>query len=80
MRLILFHYEKTPYQIEHRLLMPDGRIKYVLNEAKQSMIHPETLSSLGTVQDITEQKIAELSLKEKDLRTGRYLKAILTGL
>jgi len=61
--------EKTPYQIEHRLLMPDGRIKFVLERCETKYDSSgKPLSSLGTVQDITEQKIAELSLKEKDLR------------
>ena len=61
--------EKTPYQIEHRLLMADGRVKYVLERCEtkyDSSGNP--LSSLGTIQDITEQKNAEISLKEKDRR------------
>lgn len=50
--------EKTPYQIEHRLLMPDGRIKYVLERCEtkyDSAGNP--VSSLGTVQDITDRKL-----------------------
>lgn len=49
-----------PYNIEHRLLMPDGRIKYVIEACE--IIHDTTgkaVSSLGTVQDITALKTLE---------------------
>ncbi|MCX6081481.1 MAG: PAS domain S-box protein [Chloroflexi bacterium] len=58
---------KSPYEIDHRLLMPDGRVKYVLERCESFYAadgHP--LRSVGTVQDITERKRAEealLSLK-----------------
>jgi len=51
---------KTPYEIAHRLLMPDGRVKFV-----QELCHTffdaqdRPLRSIGTVQDITERKQAE---------------------
>ncbi|MFN7086640.1 MAG: PAS domain S-box protein [Burkholderiales bacterium] len=51
---------KLPYSIEHRLLMPDGRIKFVLEQCLtdfDSLGKP--LRSIGTVQDITERKKAE---------------------
>jgi len=61
---------KTPYDITHRLLMPDGRVKHVRERAEtfyDSQGRP--IRSAGTVQDITEQKRAEdairASLKEK---------------
>ncbi len=53
--------KKTPYEIEHRLLMPDGRIKWV-NEIGRTE-YDETgqpIRSVGTVQNITESKQAEL--------------------
>jgi len=51
---------KEPYAIDHRLLFADGRIKYV-REACESHYDEEgkPIFSLGTVQDITEQKLAE---------------------
>ncbi|NLV27193.1 MAG: PAS domain S-box protein [Methanomicrobiales archaeon] len=53
--------EKTPYQIEHRLLLPDGRIKFVLERCETKYdAFGNPLSSLGTVQDITERKQAEI--------------------
>ncbi|MDD2830043.1 MAG: EAL domain-containing protein [Sulfuricurvum sp.] len=48
---------KVPYDIVHRLLMNDGRIKYVQERGKT--IYDEDgnpIRSIGTVQDITEQK------------------------
>ncbi|MDA3946638.1 MAG: PAS domain-containing sensor histidine kinase [Helicobacteraceae bacterium] len=53
--------EKSPYRIEHRLLMPDGRIKYVQEECETFFDERgEAVSSFGTVQDITEMKELQL--------------------
>jgi len=53
--------EKTPYSIEHRLLMPDGRIKYVHEECETFFDERgEPVSSFGTVQDITAMKELQL--------------------
>ena len=48
------------YSIDHRLLMKDGRIKYVHEEGETSF-DPEgsALLSIGTVQDITSKRAAE---------------------
>ena len=72
--------EKTSYKIEHRLLMPDGRIKFVLEQGEtkyDSTGNP--LSSLGTIQDITGRKIAERSIKEKELRYREIFEGSLDG-
>jgi len=49
--------DRTPYQIEHRLLMADGRIKWV-QERCESVFDADgkPLRSVGTVQDITERR------------------------
>jgi PAS domain S-box-containing protein len=55
--------ERTPYQIEHRLRMADGRIKWVQERgttAFDASGHP--IRSQGTVQDISEKKLAEEKL------------------
>jgi PAS domain S-box-containing protein len=51
---------KKPYDIVHRLLMNDGRIKYV-HERYETYFDQmdKPLCSVGTVQDITEQKLKE---------------------
>lgn len=60
-----------PYGIEHRLLMPDGRIKHVMEECE--IMHDaggKAISAFGTVQDITAFK----SLEEENA----HHKALLT--
>lgn len=51
---------KEPYEITHRLLMEDGRIKWV-REVGMSDFNGagEAIRSMGTVQDITERKMVE---------------------
>ena len=55
--------KRTPYAIEHRLLMRDGRIKYVLEHCETTYDDSgKALRSTGTVQDITERKQVEIAL------------------
>jgi len=56
---------RTAYEIAHRLLMPDGRIKWV-NERCESFFDSEgkPIRSIGTVQDITDQVRFEQELQE----------------
>jgi PAS domain S-box-containing protein len=63
---------RVPYDITHRLLMPDGRIKYVHEQCETVFDESgKALRSMGTVQDITERKRAaeriERSLAEKEV-------------
>lgn len=52
--------ERKPYHITHRLLLPDGRIKHVLEHAKHFYDSSNNhIYTIGTVQDITKEKIAE---------------------
>jgi PAS domain S-box-containing protein len=54
-----------PYEVEHRLLFADGRIKYVHERCETRYDDDgKPLRSLGTVQDITARKQAEESLRE----------------
>ncbi|HUW51256.1 MAG TPA: PAS domain S-box protein [Sulfuricella sp.] len=56
---------RVPYDIAHRLLMKDGRVKYV-NEKCETHYSEDgkPLRSVGTVHDITEIKKAEDKVKE----------------
>ncbi|MDH5639710.1 MAG: PAS domain S-box protein, partial [Nitrospira sp.] len=56
--------DKTPYDIEHRLLMPDGRVKYV-HECCETIYdaHGVPLRSFGTIQDVTERRRVEEALR-----------------
>lgn len=63
---------REPYQIEHRLQMPDGRIKYVFERCATSFSDDGMpLRSFGTVQDITQRKQATEALvaREREFRT-----------
>jgi len=54
---------RTPYEITHRLRMPDGRIKYVHERCETHYGEDgRPLRSMGTVQDVTVQHLAEEEL------------------
>jgi PAS domain S-box-containing protein len=56
--------DRTPYEIEHRLRMPDGRIKHVRESCNTYYDDAgKALRSVGTVQDITERKEAEEEIR-----------------
>ncbi|MDX8412207.1 MAG: ATP-binding protein [Mariprofundaceae bacterium] len=60
--------DRTPYDIVHRLKMPDGRIKYVNERCKTFYDEGGTpIRSLGTVQDLTELR----QLEEQFLRAQK---------
>ncbi len=56
---------REAYEITHRLLMPDGRVKYVTERcASYFDTQDKPVRSVGTVQDVTELKQTELALKQ----------------
>ena len=57
--------DRKPYAISHRLQMSDGTIKYV-HETCESYFDEENkpVRSVGTVQDITEQKVISQNLQQ----------------
>jgi diguanylate cyclase (GGDEF)-like protein/PAS domain S-box-containing protein len=59
--------QRQPYDYTHRLLMPDGRIKYV-NERGETFYneHGVAVRSFGTVQDITETHLARQALQDRE--------------
>jgi len=59
MRLYRLACNPQPYDITHRLRMADGRIKYVHERCESEFdAEDKPLRSMGTVQDITERKLA----------------------
>ncbi len=59
---------REPYEIEHRLLFPDGRVKWVIERGRTDYNERGApLRSRGTVQDVTERKAAETARREKEL-------------
>ena len=60
---------RQDYNISHRLLMPDGRIKYV-NEVCETQFDESgrALRSIGTVHDVTELLTAQYAIRESEER------------
>jgi len=55
---------QTPYELIHRILMKDGRIKFVQERCKTFFdTDGKALHSVGTAQDITEQKQLQNKLR-----------------
>jgi PAS domain S-box-containing protein len=65
---------RSPYSIKHRLLMEDGRIKYVLEQCETIFdADGKPLRSNGTVQDITELENARLAAETASRVKGEFL-------
>ncbi|HIJ94314.1 MAG TPA: PAS domain S-box protein [Desulfuromonadales bacterium] len=65
---------RTFYSIKHRLLMPDGRIKYVFEQCETDYDQAgNPLRSLGTVQDITELENSRLAAESADKIKSEFL-------
>src|ERR1700751_4978751 len=58
--------ERASFTVEHRLMVPDGSVKYVRVVAHRATGgDPENLLFVGAVMDVTERKRAEESLREQ---------------
>ncbi len=69
--------DRTSYEIVHRLLLDDGRVKYVHERGRTHYTEDGTpLRSIGTVQDVTDQELANRALKE----SAHELDAIIENL
>ncbi len=77
---------RTPYDIEHRLLMADGSIKWVNERCETDYAEDGApLRSIGTTLDITEREKAEQFIQEENrvlemLSTGRPRQEVLEAL
>ena len=69
--------ERGSYDLTHRLLMDDGRVKYV-REVGETFFADDgrPVRSVGTVQDVTEQRSTELGLQDRELRLSTILSTI----
>jgi diguanylate cyclase (GGDEF)-like protein/PAS domain S-box-containing protein len=57
----------SPYDIDHRIVRPGGEVR-IVHESAEIMLGDEgkPLRMIGTVQDVTERKLAEQALRDKD--------------
>ncbi len=73
--------DHMPYEIGHRLLFPDGRIKYVLEQGETIYdITGKPIRSVGTVHDITAKWEADLQLKNNERKFQQVVENINDGL
>ena len=64
---------RTLYRIDHRIIRPDGSIRFVHEEGEVTFDNGKAHRMMGTVQDITEQKQNEILLREERDKAQRYL-------
>jgi len=60
--------EKTSFDFEHRLLMPDGTVKHLHVVAHPAQTDPGEMEFVGAVMDITEQKKSQDALRTAKAR------------
>ena len=67
---------KKPFEIEHRIQMKDGRIKWLLEKCRTDYdAEGRALRSMGVVQDITERKNYEENLRKANERFEKIVEA-----
>lgn len=72
--------EQKPYDLTYRLLMSDGRIKWMEERCESDFGEDGApLLSRGTLQDITIQKMAEDALRESETRYHSVVASLFEG-
>jgi PAS domain S-box-containing protein len=71
--------EKTDFDIEHRLHMPDGRVKHINAIARILEPSAGNLEYVGAVMDVTAAKQAEMKLRESEAYLAEAQRLSHTG-
>jgi len=73
--------DRKPYAITHRLLMPDGRIKFIAERCETSFSETgEPLLSVGTAHDVTEATLARERLEASERKLRRLVELAPLGI
>lgn len=72
--------ERSEYELTHRVVTATGRLKYVNEKVKTFFADSgKPLRSIGTIQDITEQRKAQQSLQKSEARFKRVFDSNMVG-
>ena len=71
--------EKTDFDFEHRLLMPDGSVKYVRVAGRPSKGKSGSFEFMGLVSDITERKLGEEALQKAHAELAHVTRVTTLG-
>src|SRR5246127_2596179 len=71
--------DRTDFHFEHRLLMTDGRVKYLRVSGRAAYNSSSGSDVVGAVTDITAAKEAELALEEREAKIRRLVDANIVG-
>ena len=66
---------RADFDLEHRLLMPDGSVKYLHSLARALKISSRNLEFVGAVTDLTAAKQAEEKIREQGLELRQIMDA-----
>ena len=74
-------HERCPLEVEYRILLPDGRLRYVYDQAEVAFDEAgKPVSIFGTIQDITDFKLTEIILEEHVQEIARLNEITQTAL
>jgi signal transduction histidine kinase/CheY-like chemotaxis protein len=71
--------EKAEFDFEHRLLMPNGSVKYVRVAARPSKGKSDSFEFMGLVSDITERKLGEEALQKAQAELAHITRVTTLG-
>ena len=72
---------KTKYEVIHRIILPDARIKYLHEQGETDYNEKgEPIRSFGTGQDITERILAENALRKSELNYRHLIESLNEGI
>ncbi|MEM6430210.1 MAG: ATP-binding protein [Deinococcota bacterium] len=61
-----------PYQVDHRVIRPDGQLVHVHSRREAAEVAQDgTIYLMGTIQDISDRKVLELELNERNLELNQ---------